>query len=65
MVQADDIADQLREQAEAVAQAEAKRFQITQSEKQNQGAADLAGSAAPRYFSSPTTTTSSTFATKR
>ena len=38
-VQADDIADQLREQAEAVAQAEEKRFQITQSEKQNQGAA--------------------------
>jgi len=34
IVQADDIADQLREQAEAVAQAEEKRFQITQSEKQ-------------------------------
>ena len=40
MVQADDIADQLREQAEAVAQAEEKRFQITESEKQNQGAAE-------------------------
>ena len=38
IVQADDIADQLREQAEAVAQAEEKRFQITQSEKQNQEA---------------------------
>ncbi|AKG53301.1 hypothetical protein DGWBC_0623 [Dehalogenimonas sp. WBC-2] len=34
IVQADDIADQLREQAEAVAQAEEKRFQITLSEKQ-------------------------------
>ena len=38
IVQADDIADQLREQAEAVAQAEEKRFQITKSEKQNQEA---------------------------
>ncbi len=38
IAQADDIADQLREQAEAVAQAEEKRFQITQSEKQNQEA---------------------------
>lgn len=38
IVQADDIADQLREQAEAVAQAEEKRFQITQSEKQNREA---------------------------
>ncbi len=38
IVQADDIADQLRKQAEAVAQAEEKRLQITQSEKQNQGA---------------------------
>jgi uncharacterized protein YhaN len=38
IVKADDIADQLREQAEAVAQAEEKRFQITQSEKQNQEA---------------------------
>jgi len=38
IIQADDIADQLREQAEAVAQAEEKRFQITQSEKQNQEA---------------------------
>lgn len=38
IVRADDIADQLREQAEAVAQAEEKRFQITQSEKQNQEA---------------------------
>lgn len=38
VVQADDIADQLREQAEAVAQAEEKRFQIKQSEKQNQEA---------------------------
>ena len=35
IVKADSIADQLREQAEAVAQAEEKRFQITQSEKQN------------------------------
>ena len=35
IAQADNIADQLREQAEAVAQAEEKRFQITQSEKQN------------------------------
>jgi uncharacterized protein YhaN len=38
IAKADDIADQLREQAEAVAQAEEKRFQITQSEKQNQEA---------------------------
>ena len=38
IVQADDIADQLREQAEAVAQAEEKRFQIAKSEKQNQEA---------------------------
>ena len=38
IVQADTIADQLREQAEAVAQAEEKRFQITQAEKQNQDA---------------------------
>jgi len=38
VLRADDIADQLREQAEAVAQAEEKRFQITQSEKQNQEA---------------------------
>jgi uncharacterized protein YhaN len=38
IVQADNIADQLREQAEAVAQAEEKHFQITQSEKQNQEA---------------------------
>lgn len=36
IVQADLIADQLREQAEAVAQAEEKRFQINQTEKQNQ-----------------------------
>jgi len=36
IVQADDIADQLREQAEAVAQAEEKRFQINQAEKHNQ-----------------------------
>ncbi len=36
IVQADEISDQLREQAEAVAQAEEKRFQITKSEKQNQ-----------------------------
>jgi uncharacterized protein YhaN len=38
IAQADSIADRLREQAEAVAQAEEKRFQITQSEKQNQEA---------------------------
>ena len=38
IAQADNIADRLREQAEAVAQAEEKRFQITQSEKQNQEA---------------------------
>ncbi len=38
IVRTDNIADQLREQAEAVAQAEEKRFQITQSEKQNQEA---------------------------
>lgn len=38
IVRADDIADQLREQAEAVAQAEEKRLQITLSEKQNQEA---------------------------
>jgi uncharacterized protein YhaN len=38
IVQADNIADRLREQAEAVAQAEEKRFQITQSEKQKQEA---------------------------
>jgi uncharacterized protein YhaN len=38
VVQADTIADRLREQAEAVAQAEEKRFQITQCEKQNQEA---------------------------
>ncbi|MFH0998434.1 MAG: AAA family ATPase [Pseudomonadota bacterium] len=38
IVRADDIADQLREQAEAVAQAEEKRFQIAKSEKQNQEA---------------------------
>ncbi|MFZ3116431.1 MAG: AAA family ATPase [Syntrophales bacterium] len=36
IVHADDIADHLREQAEAVAQAEEKRFQISQSEKHNQ-----------------------------
>ncbi len=36
MAQADDIADQLRKQAEAIAQAEEKKFQILQSEKQNQ-----------------------------
>lgn len=36
MVKADNIADQLRDQAEAVAQAEEKRFQITQVEKQSQ-----------------------------
>jgi uncharacterized protein YhaN len=40
IVQADTIADRLREQAEAVAQAEEKRFQIAQSEKQNQAAED-------------------------
>jgi uncharacterized protein YhaN len=40
IVQADDISDQLREQAEAVAQAEEKRFQITKSEKQNQEAGE-------------------------
>jgi uncharacterized protein YhaN len=33
IVKADEIADQLRQQAEAVAQAEEKRFQITRSEK--------------------------------
>jgi uncharacterized protein YhaN len=38
IVQADEIADQLREQAEAVAQAEEKHFQITKSEQQNQEA---------------------------
>lgn len=38
IVQADEIADQLREQAEAVAQAEEKRLQITLSEKQRQEA---------------------------
>ena len=38
VVRADVIADQLREQAEAVAQAEEKRFQISMSEKQNQEA---------------------------
>ncbi len=38
ITQADEIADQLREQAEAVAQAEEKRFQITKSEKQSQEA---------------------------
>ena len=38
IILADNIADQLREQAEAVAQAEEKRFQITQAEKQNQEA---------------------------
>jgi len=38
MVKADDIADQLRLQAEAVAQAEEKRSQILQSEQQNQEA---------------------------
>ncbi|MCX5882650.1 MAG: hypothetical protein NTU74_12890, partial [Deltaproteobacteria bacterium] len=38
IAQADVIADQLREQAEAVAQAEEKRFQIAKSEKQNQEA---------------------------
>jgi uncharacterized protein YhaN len=38
VAQADDIADQLREHAEAVAQAEEKRFQITQSENRNQEA---------------------------
>ncbi len=38
IARADDIADQLREQAEAVAQAEEKRFQITLAEKQNQAA---------------------------
>jgi uncharacterized protein YhaN len=38
IVQADNIADQLREQAEAVAQAEEKHFQITQSENQNKEA---------------------------
>ncbi|MBF0203229.1 MAG: AAA family ATPase [Desulfamplus sp.] len=36
IARADDIADQLREQAEAVAQAEEKRLQISKSEKQNQ-----------------------------
>lgn len=36
IVKADNIADQLREQAEAVAQAEEKRFQIIQAEKQSQ-----------------------------
>ncbi len=36
IVQADDIADQLREQAQAVAQAEEKRFQITQAKELNQ-----------------------------
>lgn len=38
IIQADDIADQLREQAEAVAQAEERRLQIFQSEKQSQEA---------------------------
>jgi uncharacterized protein YhaN len=38
IVQADGVADQLREQAEAVAQAEEKRFQIAKSEKQNEAA---------------------------
>ncbi|MDD2601168.1 MAG: AAA family ATPase [Kiritimatiellae bacterium] len=38
VIQADQIADQLREQAEAVAQAEEKRFQIAQSEVQRQEA---------------------------
>jgi uncharacterized protein YhaN len=38
IVQTDNIADQLREQAEAVAQAEEKRFQITQADKQKQEA---------------------------
>jgi len=38
IAKADDIADRLREQAEAVAQAEEKRFQIAQSEKQNREA---------------------------
>jgi len=41
IVQADDIADQLREQAQAVAQSEEKRFQITQSEKQNQESEEI------------------------
>jgi uncharacterized protein YhaN len=34
ILQADDIADALRRQAEAVAQAEEKRFQLTETEKQ-------------------------------
>ena len=38
IAQADDISDQLREQAEAVAQVEEKRFQIGKSEKDNQEA---------------------------
>lgn len=37
---ADEIADTLREEAEAVAQAEEKRFQIAKSEKQNGEAAE-------------------------
>jgi len=36
IIKVDNIADQLREQAEAVAQAEEKRFQITHVEKQSQ-----------------------------
>lgn len=39
VVKADEIADELRKQAEAVAQAEEKRFQISKSETQNQEAA--------------------------
>ncbi len=40
VAKADGIADQLREQAEAVAQAEEKRYQVTLTEKKNQDAAD-------------------------
>ena len=43
IARADDIADKLREQAEAVAQAEEKRFQIAKSEKQNQEAESAIG----------------------
>lgn len=39
VAKADGIADQLREQAEAVAQAEEKRYQVTLTEKKNQDAA--------------------------
>lgn len=41
IVQTDNIADQLRAQAEAVAQAEEKRIQIDQSEKQNQDSKEI------------------------